>query len=122
MSYTTSTCTYTPHFSIAAPSPPFGVHVSQNGLGSVLVSWIPPSGEPTVTGYIIHYQQDGGQRLSFNAGPTATTATITGLIIHAGATFSITMVATSSTLPSIETAAQTITITVTGECTHCIAR
>ena len=85
--------------------------VFQNGLDSVLVSWSAPPGGPDATGYIIYYQQDGGQGLSENAGATATTATtatITGLI--AGATYSITVVATSSTLPSIETAVQTVTI------------
>ena len=61
-----------------------------------------------MTGYIIYYQQDGGQRLSENAGATDTSATITGLI--AGATYSITMVTTSSTLPSTETTARTVTI------------
>ena len=93
-----------------APSPPSGVTVSQNGVGSVQVSWTPPSGEPTVTGYIIYYQQqDGGHNGSEEvAGATATTATITGLMT--GATYSITMVATSSTLPSTVTAAETITI------------
>ena len=91
-----------------APSPPSGVTVSQNGLGSVLVSWTPPSGEPAVTGYIIYYQQDGGQRLSQSAGPTDTTVTITGLM--AGANYTVTMVATSSTLPSNETEAVTIMI------------
>ena len=80
--------------------------VSQNGVGSVLVSWTPPSGEPAVTGYIIYYQQDGGQRLSQSAGPTATTATITGLI---AGTYSITIIANSSTLTSTETEAQTVT-------------
>ena len=92
----------------SAPSPPSAVSVSQNGLDSVLISWSAPSGEPDVTGYIIYYQRDGGQRLSENAGTTATSATITGLI--AGATYSITMVAASSTLPSTETTAQTVTI------------
>ena len=62
-----------------------------------------------MTGYIIYYQQeDGGQRLSESAEAAATTASITGLI--AGATYSITMVATSSTLPSNETAPLTVTI------------
>ena len=91
-----------------APSPPSGVSVSQNGLGSVLVSWTPPSGEPAVTGYIIYYQQDGGQRLSQSAGPTAITAIITGLTI--GATYSFTLVATSHTLPSAESAEEIVTI------------
>ena len=91
-----------------APSPPSGVTVSQNGVDSVQVSWTPPSGEPTVTGYIIYYQQqDGGHNGSVMAGANAITANITGLMT--GATYSITMVATSSTLPSNVTAAETIT-------------
>ena len=90
------------------PSPPSAVSVSQNGPDSVIVSWTPPSETPDVTGYIIYYQQDGGQRLSENAGATATTATITGLIT--GATYSISMVATSSMLLSTETTAQTVII------------
>ena len=62
-----------------------------------------------MTGYIIYYQQEeGGQRLSESAGAAATTTTITGLI--AGATYSITMVAISSTLHRTETATQTVTI------------
>ena len=92
-----------------APSPPSGVTVFLNELDSVQVSWTPPSGEPTVTGYIIYYQQqDGGHTGSKMAEDTATTATITGLMT--GATYSITMVATSSTLPSTVTAAETISI------------
>ena len=92
-----------------APSPPSGLSVSQNGLDSALVSWTAPSGEPAVTGYIIYYQQEeGGQRFSESAEAAATNASITGLI--AGVTYSITMVATSSTLPSTETAVLTVTI------------
>ena len=92
-----------------APSPPSGVTVSQNGVDSVQISWTPPSGEPAVTGYIIYYQQqDGGHTGSEMARDTTTIATITGLMT--GATYSITMVATSSTLPSTVTAAETITI------------
>ena len=92
-----------------APSPPSNVTVSQNGVNSVQVSWTPPSGEPTVTGYIIYYQQqDGEHNGSEMAGATTTTATITGLMT--GATYSITMVATSRTLPSTVTSAVTITI------------
>ena len=60
-----------------------------------------------MTGYIIYYQQqDGGHNGSKMAGAAATTATITGLMTRA--TYSITMVATSSTLPSTVTAAVTI--------------
>ena len=83
--------------------------VSQNGVDSVQVSWISPSGEPAVTGYIIYYQQqDGGHTDLVYAEANVTTATITKLMT--GATYSITMVATSSTLPSTVTAAETITI------------
>ena len=86
----------------SAPSPPSDVSVSQNGLDSLLVSWA--SGDPTVTGYIIYYQQhNGGQRHSLTAGATDTSATITGLIT--GATYSISVASTSGTLPSTETAA-----------------
>ena len=92
-----------------APSLPSNVTVSQNGVGSIQVSWTPPSGEPSVTGYIIYYQQqDGGHNDSVMAGATATTATITGLT--PGATYFITMLVTSGTLPSTVTAAEAITI------------
>lgn len=92
-----------------APSPPSGVTVSQNGVDGVQVSWTPPSGEPTATGYVMYYQQPNrGHTGSVIAGATSTTATITGLMT--GATYSITMVATSSTLPSTVTAELTITI------------
>ena len=63
-----------------------------------------------MTGYIIYYQHFGGERLSQSVGPTANNAMITGLI--AGSYF-ITMVATSSTLPSAETAVQSIALGVT---------
>ena len=90
-----------------APSPPSGVSVSLNGLNSLLVSWT--LGEPAVTGYIISYQTlDGGHSGSMNIYQTATTTIITGLMT--GATYSISTVATSSTLPSTETIAPDITI------------
>ena len=95
--------------STTASSPSSGLSVSQNGLDSALVSWTAPSGGPTVTGYIIYYQQEeGGQRFSESTEAAATTASIIELI--AGATYSITMVATSSTMPSTETAALIVTI------------
>ena len=82
--------------------------VSQNGVDSVQVSWTPPSGESAVTGYIIYYQQQDGGHSGSEMARSTTTATITGLMTEA--TYSITMVATSSTLPSTVTAAVTITI------------
>ena len=95
------------HTVYIAPSPPADVSVSQSGVNSVLVSWSPPSGEPAVTGYIIYYWLFGRERLSQRAGPTANNATITGLI---AGSYYITMVATSSTLPSAETAVQSIAL------------
>ena len=76
--------------------------VSQNGLDSILVSWT-VSGESIVTGYIISYQQqDGVHSGSVSVDDTAVTSTIiVGLMI--GATYSISIVATSNTLPSTET-------------------
>ena len=92
----------------AAPSPPSDVDVSQNGLESLLVSWT-ASGESIVTGYIISYkQQDGVHSGSVNVNETVISTIITGLMI--GATYSISVVATSSTLPSNETIPQKITI------------
>ena len=61
-----------------------------------------------MTGYIIYYQQHGGQKLSQSAGPTDTTANITGLI--AGTSYSVTMASTTSTLSSTESEAETFTI------------
>ena len=92
----------------SAPSPPSGVSVSQNGPGSLLVSWTPPpSGGATVTGYTIYYLYS--QTLySVMAKANVTSATITGLI--AGVTYSINVVANSSTLPSIVTTAPGVTI------------
>ena len=62
-----------------------------------------------MTGYIIYYQQqDGGHNGSETARGTATTATIAGLMTEA--TYSITIMATSSMLPSTVTAAEIIII------------
>ena len=62
-----------------------------------------------MTGYIISYkQQDGVHSDSVNVNDTVTSTIITGLMI--GATYSISIVATSNTLPSDETTALDITI------------
>ena len=98
---------YTINYVFAAPSPPSNVIVSQNGLKSLQVSWT--QGESTVTGYIISYrQQDGVHSGSVNVNETVISTIITGLII--GATYFVSVVATSSTLPSNETIPQNITI------------
>ena len=77
-------------------------------MDELLVSWTAPSQGGAVTGYVIYYHQDGGERMSVNASADATNVTITGLTM--GATYSISMVATSNTLPSTVTGPQDITI------------
>ena len=80
------------------PTPPSGVIVSQNGPNSLLVTWTPSDG-PNVTGYTIFYQQqDGGDSGSVEAEETNNRIIISGLI--RGATYSISIMAKSDTLPS----------------------
>ena len=62
-----------------------------------------------MTGYTIYYQQqDGGPSGSVEAGQSDTSITIPGLIV--GATYSISIVAKSSTLPSTTTTGPSVTI------------
>ena len=98
--------TNSPH--TPAPSPPSDVMVSQNGLTSLLVTWTQSEG-PDVTRYTIYYNQtDGGERKSVMAGNTSSSTVIEEL--SAGATYSISMVADSSTLPSDVTTGPNVTI------------
>ena len=90
-----------------APSPPTEVTVSQTGLGSLLVSWTPPPERADVTGYYIYYLYSG-MLYSMIAEANGTSAIITGLI--AGGTYSINVVANSTTLPSNVTTARDVTI------------
>ena len=98
-------CTYI-YFSQPAPDPPSDLTLSRTAMDVLLVSWTAPS--QAVTGYVIYYQQDGGERMSVSVEASATSYNITGLTI--GATYSISMVATSNTLPSNITESQTITL------------
>ena len=62
-----------------------------------------------MTGYIVSYQQqDEVHSDPVTVNDTVTSTIITGLMI--GATYSISIVATSNTLPSDETTASDITI------------
>ena len=65
---------------------------------------------PGVTGYTIYYQSniDGEERKSVMAGDTNNSTVIKGLT--AGTTYSISMVANSSTLPSNVTTGPDVTI------------
>ena len=72
------------------------------------MTWTPSAG-PNVTGYTIYYHQiDGGLSGSVTAAETNTSVVITGLI--AGANFSISVSADSSTLSSFRSRGPDITI------------
>ena len=82
--------------------------LTQNGLESLRVTWTLSQG-PNVTGYTIYYQEIHGKNSGLlTVERTDTTAIITGLIV--GATFSISVSATSDTLPSITTQGKEILI------------
>ena len=83
------------------------VSLQQTGEGSLLVTWTASTGD-TVNGYIIYYQRDGGEEESSMVDGGATTST-TIMELTAG-TYSITMVATSTSFPSSPTTAQTVEI------------
>ena len=81
--------------------------LQQTGEGSLLVTWTASTGD-TVNGYIIYYQRDGGEEESSMVDGGATTST-TIMELSAG-TYSVTMVATSTSFPSSNTTAQTVEI------------
>ena len=75
------------------------MEISQNGQTSLLVTWRYSSSQSALTGFHISYiQRGGGHNGSVTAGVDETNATIEGLV--AGGTYSISVVANSSTLPS----------------------
>ena len=95
-------------YTTIGPSLPSNVRVTQNGLESLLVTWTPSQG-PDVTGYTIFYQQRNGKNSGLlTVERTDTSAIITGLT--AEATFSISVSATSDTLPSTTTQGKEILI------------
>ena len=73
------------------------MRVAQNGLNSLLVTWR-YSSWPALTGFHIWYYEDGGYNDSVIGGINNTNVTIAGLIT--GATYSISVVANTTTLPS----------------------
>ena len=66
--------------------------LEQIALTTVRVTWSPPSGEATVTGYIVHYRMGGMKTVS----SSSTSTDITGLTN--GATYTISVEATSQHL------------------------
>ena len=80
----------------AGPAPPTGVTAVQDGLTNITVTWTPPSPLGDTTGYIISYTDGGGSSSSVNvAGENTSSHTLTGLTN--GRTYTISIVATSST-------------------------
>ena len=77
--------------------------VSQNGIGSLLVSWTRE--DLNATGYVVYYWQHdpSQQRFLLVNRADATSATVTKQIIQE-ATYSISVASTSGTLPSTVTA------------------
>ena len=83
---------------LIAADPPTALMAVQDGLTSILVSWTAPaSGGACVTGYRISYQT-GDSEESVTVGDAATNSTLT--VLQSGATYNISIVALSSTLPS----------------------
>ena len=71
----------------------------QDGPTSIRVTWTPPDPLDGVTGYRIHYTNGGGSSDSQTvSGGNTMTHTLTGLTN--GETYTISIVATSNTLPS----------------------
>ena len=89
-----------------APFPPTNVAVSQNGLHSLRVTWTPSPGS-NVTGYTVFYQQVGG---GHNGSVMTQYNSVVITELNEGATYSISVVANSSTLPSNVTTGPDATI------------
>ena len=68
----------------------------QDGPTSIRVTWTPPDSLDGVTGYRIHYTNGSGSQTV--SGGNTMTDTLTGLTN--GETYTISIVATSNTLPS----------------------
>ena len=79
--------------------PPTDVAGVQSGPTRIRVTWTPPDPLDGVTGYRIHYTTGGGSSGSQTvSGGDTMTHTLTGLTN--GETYNISIVATSSALPS----------------------
>ena len=84
---------------LLGPPPPTDVAGVQDGPTSIRVTWTPPSPLGDTTGYRIHYTNGGGSSGSQTvSGGNTMTHTLTGLTN--GETYTISIVATSNTLPS----------------------
>ena len=94
-------CTLITYQNLTPPGtqPPTDVAGVQDGSTSIRVTWTPPSPLGDTTGYRIHYTNGGGSSDSQTvSGGNTMTHTLTGLTN--GETYTISIVATSSALPS----------------------
>ena len=89
------------------PTAPTGVCLQQISEETLLATWI-ASEDTAVTGYIIHYQRDGGEEHSVSVGlRTSASTNVTGLKTG---TYSVTIIATSALFASLHTTPTTIDI------------
>ena len=81
----------------------------QNSLTSILVSWTAPApGGASRTSYHISYQTGGGSEQTVDVGTNAIHQTLIGL--QSGATYSISIEALSSQLPSARVGPEMVTV------------
>ena len=93
---------------LIAADAPTGLMAVEASPTSIQVSWTAPaSGGASRTGYRISYQT-GGSVQSVDVGAAATSQTLIGL--QSGATYSISIVTLSSTLPSTAVGPETVTL------------
>ena len=86
-----------PCFLFSAPSIPTDVRLSQVGLNTLEITWLPPSEYPLPTGYIVQYH--GYDYGVIEAEANENTITISGL--DRRSSYQISLVAKSTTLPSL---------------------
>ena len=75
----------------------------------VNVSWSAPASGATVTGYVIYYETTGGSEQSVTVVAAATEYTLKNCLMN-GRTYSISIVALSAHLPSIQTDPVSVTV------------
>ena len=83
---------------VVGPVAPTNLMAVQEGLTSIRVSWSPPTPLGDTTGYRIYYSDSDSSDSVDVSGGSTDNYTLTGLVM--GATYNISIVATSQYLPS----------------------